>query len=352
MTEPVVIVAIGACTSVGRNAWSSAAATRAGVSGFGQHPYMIDAGGKPMRTAMAPWLDVDCTGIDRFEELLFPAMDEALEAVSLQPGKPLKMGLALALPSPRPGLPEDLQRQIIKRINARHARYFSATASFPKGHAAGLIGLQAATAKLERGAMDACVVAGVDSYIEPTTLEWLEDCEQLHNAGVQNNPWGLIPGEAGAALLLMREPIARAAGLPPLAIVLGTGTGMEPKRIKTETVCTGEGLTQAFRDALAPLPDGAKVTDVYGDMNGEPYRADEYGFTILRTGPRFDPDFVCQTPADCCGDVGAASGVLLLLLASSACVKKYSAGNTALIFCSSEDGMRGAAVVRGVQAER
>lgn len=348
MAERVVIVALGACTPVGRDAWSSAAAVRAGISGFMQHPYMIDTAGEPMRAAIAPWIDIGLSGADRLEALLFPAIDQALDPLVLRQGAPLNMAIALGLPSARPGLPEDIQRQMIARINQRYARHFSSAASFAAGHAAGLIAAQAATTKLAQGALDACVVAGVDSYIEPLTLEWLEANDQLHSAGPLNNAWGFIPGEAGAALLLMRESVAKTAGLDALAVVLGTGTAMESKRIKTETVCIGEGLTQAFRAALAALPAGVKVSDIYCDMNGEPYRADEFGFTALRTKESFESasDFIA--PADCWGDVAAAGAPLHLVLAAVAGFKGYGKGPFAFAWASAEQGERAAALIATV----
>jgi 3-oxoacyl-[acyl-carrier-protein] synthase-1 len=330
---------------VGRDAWSSAAAVRAGISGFVQHPYMIDTAGEPMRAAIAPWIDINLSGADRLEALLFPAIDQALEPLVSHQGSPLNMAIALGLPSTRPGLPQDIQQQMLARINKRYARQFSAVASFTAGHAAGLIATQAAFTKLAHGALDACIVAGVDSYIDPLTLEWLEANDQLHSAGPLNNAWGFIPGEAGAALLLMRESVAKSAGLQILAVVLGTGTAMESKRIKTETVCIGEGLTQAFRAALAALPAGAKVSDVYCDMNGEPYRADEFGFTALRTKESFESaaDFVA--PADCWGDVAAAGGPLYLALATVAGFKSYGKGSFAFAWGSAEQGERAAALI-------
>ncbi len=349
MVERVVVVALGACTAVGRDAWSSAAAVRAGVSGFTQHPYMIDTAGEPMRAAIAPWIDIGLSGADRLEALLFPALDQALEPLLSHQGTPLNTAIALGLPSARPGLPEDIQQQMLGRINKHYARYFSSAATIAAGHAAGLIATQAAQTKLAHGTLDACIVAGVDSYIEPLTLEWLETNDQLHSAGPLNNAWGFIPGEAGAALLLMRESVAQANRLETLAIVLGTGSSTEPKRIKTETVCIGEGLTQAFRSALAYLPAGARVSDIYCDMNGEPYRADEFGFTALRTKESFESasDFIA--PADCWGDVCAAGGPLHLGLATVAGFKGY--GNGALVFAwsSAEQGERAAALIATAQ---
>jgi 3-oxoacyl-[acyl-carrier-protein] synthase-1 len=339
------IVGIGAATAVGRDAWSSAAAVRAGVCGFAQHPFMIDTGGEPMRVAIAPWLDIGLRGTDRFEALLGPAIDEALAALPALPTAPARWAVALALPSPRPGLPADIGAEMTARVRRRYSSVFGSVALFEAGHAAGLLGLQAACAKIDRGALDGCVVAGVDSWLEPETLEWLESCDQLHGAGPLNNAWGFIPGEAGAALLLLSEREAAALGLRPLAKVLGVGSALEAKRIKTETVCLGEGLTEAFRGALSTLPAGHKVTDIYCDMNGEPYRADEFGFTALRTKEGFESasDFVA--PADCWGDVGAAGSLLHLMLAAAAAYKGYANGPLAMAWASAEAGQRAAALL-------
>lgn len=345
MGERVVIVALGACTAVGRDAWTSAAAVRAGVAGFVQHPYMIDTAGEPMRAAIVPWIDIGLTSVDRLAALLFPALHQALEPLQSSRVAPFKMAIALGLPSARPGLPVDIQRQMLGRVNKRYGRLFESAATFEAGHAAGLIALQAASAKLAHGALDACLVAGVDSYIEPETLEWLEANDQLHSAGPLNNAWGFVPGEAGSALLLMRDSAAQAAGLNALAVVLGTGTAMEPKRIKTQTVCIGEGLTAAFRQALAALPAGTKVSDVYCDMNGEPYRADEFGFTALRTKEAFESTSDFVAPADCWGDVAAAGSLLHLMLACAAGHKGHAKGALAFAWGSAEGGERAASLI-------
>lgn len=343
--DAVVIVGLGASTPVGRSAWASAAAVRAGLSGFAQHPDMVDSAGEPMRAAIAPWLEIGLQGTDRFEALLFPAVDEALAALGAQLPDARRCALALALPHARPGLPASLSDALLAHARQRYAGMLASAATFENGHAGGLLGLRAAMAKLSQGELDACVLAGVDSWLAPTTLEWLEQCDQLHGAGPLNNAWGFVPGEAGAALLLLREPVARALQLQPLATLLSVGTAHEPKRIKTETVCIGEGLTTAFLGALAALPPGTLVNDVYCDMNGEPYRADEFGFTALRTKEHFAalPDFCA--PADCWGDVAAAGAVLHLVLACAAAHKGYAQGEFALAWASAEMGERAAALL-------
>ena len=96
MGERIVIAGMGAATAVGRGAWESAAPVRAGISGFTQHPYMIDTAGEPMRVALAPWLDIGVQGVERFEALLLPAIEEALTGLSLPKTAPHRWAVALA----------------------------------------------------------------------------------------------------------------------------------------------------------------------------------------------------------------------------------------------------------------
>jgi len=349
----IQIVGLGACTPVGRDVWASAAAARAGVCGFGEHPFMIDTAGEPMRVARAPWIDIGLEGVDRCAELLLPAIDEALRPLSpvSVPGA-ARVGLALALPSARPGRPHDLADTLLARIAGKHADRFGAALMFEAGHAAGYLALEAAVKGCAAGSIDACLVCGVDSGLAPETLEWIEACDQLHGGGASNNAWGFIPGEAAGAVLVASGGFARQAGLDAFGEVAGLGIGRERHCIKTDTVCTGEGLTEAFQQAFQTLVPGETVHNVFCDLNGEPYRADEYGFTVLRTGERFRAagDFVA--PADCWGDVGAAGAMLHVALAVISHRKRYGKGPLSMVWASSESGERGAALIRGTDRDR
>jgi 3-oxoacyl-[acyl-carrier-protein] synthase I len=346
MREPLCIVGMGASTPVGRDAWSSAAAVRAGISGLIEHPYMIDTAGEPMRVAMAPWLDVELQGLARLESLLFPAITQALEPLCQSGSRKLRVALALGLPGPRPGLPPGLEEGLRNSLAARCPHVFAAVATFSVGHAAGVLGLEAGWKRMADGSFDAIVLAGVESYLEPETLEWLEEHDQLHGAGALNNAWGFIPGEGAGAVLLVSQESARLLPVDVLGWVLSVGTGSEPNRIKTQTVCIGEGLTAAFRSGLAGLPAEAKVTDVYCDLNGEPYRADEFGFACLRTKDAFESASEFVAAADCWGDVAAASVPLCLVQASVAARKAYAHGSYPFVWASSESGERGAALLQ------
>jgi 3-oxoacyl-[acyl-carrier-protein] synthase-1 len=336
------ITGMGAATPIGRGAWIAAAAARAGLCGFREHPYMIDTAGEPMRIARVPWLDVEVQGVERFAQLLFPAIDEALQSAPPLP----RIALTLGLPPPRPGLVADLAAKLKQVIGERYAGRLAPILAYETGHAAGLLALDAALKGLAAGSIQACIVAGVDSYISPETLEWIEACDQLHGGGPLNNAWGFIPGEAAGAVLVQPPVSGRDGAETWLADVVSVGIGQETKLIKTDSVCIGEGLTQAFRSALSKLQPGERIDDVYCDMNGEAYRADEYGFTCLRTKERFREatDFVA--PADCWGDVGAASGLLHAQLAVAARRKGYAAGELAMVWASSEGGERAAGLIQ------
>jgi 3-oxoacyl-[acyl-carrier-protein] synthase-1 len=146
-------------------------------------------------------------------------------------------------------------------------------------------------------------------------------------------------------VLVCSEQGASQLPVPPAVVTRGIGHAMEANRIKTRTVCTGEGLTAAFRQALDGLSGGARITDVYCDMNGEPYRADEFGFACLRTKEFFQSASDFRAAADCWGDVSAASVPLGIAQAVQAGIRGYANGAHALVWASSETGDRGAVVL-------
>lgn len=349
MDARLLIVGMGAATPIGRSVWSSAAAARAGLCGFCEHPFMIDTAGEPMRVARAPWLEIALEGSARYGALLLPALDAAIEPLRTLPERERpRLALMLALPPPRPGVPADLIPSLRDTLAERLAGICGRIECFAAGHAGGHLALEAAVRACSGNALDAVLVAGADSYLAPETLEWIESCDQLHGAGPLNNAWGFIPGEAAGALLLATDACAARRRLDAFGEVAGLGLGRETCPIKTDTVCIGAGLTAAFRAALANLAPAERIHNVFCDLNGEPYRADEYGFASLRTQERFRAATEFIAPADCWGDIGAAGVPLHIALALIAQRKRYGKGPLSLVWASSESGERGAAVIRGL----
>ncbi len=147
--------------------------------------------------------------------------------------------------------------------------------------------------------------------------------------------------------LMCSSDFAREHGLNVLAEIAAIGTAQEKNLIKTETVCIGKRLTEVVNQILQSIKSkSASIDFTICDQNGETYRADEFGFMLSRTNEHFLDWSDYLVPADCWGDVGAASGPLYVSLIGIAAPKEYSKGPNTLIWTSSESGERSAAIIR------
>jgi 3-oxoacyl-[acyl-carrier-protein] synthase-1 len=209
----------------------------------------------------------------------------------------------------------------------------------PHGHSAGLMAIGTACRELRDGTAAFLLAGGVDSYIDADTLEWLDDCERLH---IPTNAWGFLPGEAAGFCLLCSVATAERHGLKVLGKIAAMATANEPNRIYTETVCIGEGLTpgRATGSRLHAAGCEDRCHALRPERRGLPCR--RVGFMLARTSEGFVNPADFEAPADCWGDVGAASGPLFVVLAAMAAKKGYAKGPRTLLWTSSESGERSA----------
>lgn len=342
--DTIVVVGVGARTPLGFDVASSAAAVRAGISAIQDHPYMIDRFGERMKVTRDIGIDIDLRGVDRAVEI---AESPALDALRpfLESGATAAVTLVLSTGEPRPGQPDGFASQVDALLRKRLSEHVLLVGggSTAGGHAGGLLAIYHACRSLREGRIKFCLAGGVDTYLEPKTLEWLDESEQLHS---ETTTYGFCPGEAAGFVLLTTLALARAHGLFPLLEIVGTSITSEENRIKTETVVLGEGLGSAFR-LLFEDAAGDKVDRIICDMNGERYRGNEYGFAVIRNPGRFKDAADFETPADCWGDVGAASGPLFVSLVTEAQARGYQPGPLSLIWASSENGTRAAILLGG-----
>ncbi|KRB28351.1 hypothetical protein ASD99_04395 [Mesorhizobium sp. Root695] len=342
--DTIAVVGVGARTPLGFDAASSAAAVRAGISAIQEHPYMIDRFGERMKVTRDTSIDVDLRGVDRAVEI---AVSPALDALRplLQSNANAAVTLILSTGEPRPGQPDGFAAEVDKRLRKQIGQHvgLDGGGSTAGGHAGGLLAIHHACKSLRDGRAKFCLAGGVDSYLEPETLEWLDQNEQLHS---ETTTYGFCPGEAAGFSLLTTLGVARALGLLPLLEIVGTSIASEENRIKTETVVLGEGLGATFRLLFQDAPID-KVDRIICDMNGERYRGNEYGFAVIRNPGRFKDAADFETPADCWGDVGAASGPLFVSLITEAEARGYQPGPLSLIWASSENGARAGVLLGG-----
>jgi 3-oxoacyl-[acyl-carrier-protein] synthase I len=183
----------------------------------------------------------------------------------------------------------------------------------------------------------AVVVAGVDSYLPAARLALLDSAHRLKSA---RNVDGFVPGEAATALLLESPQRPRAHAPPPLGVVAALGLGDEPETSRSERASTGVGLCRALR-AVVP----AACPWVLCDLNGESYRAFEWGLARARMGEPFGALRRLVPTAASLGDIGAATGGALVASALAAFRRGYAPAEQAVLWAASDGPQRAAARV-------
>lgn len=339
--DRIVVIGCGGRTPLGFDRAASAAAVRAGIPALADHPYMIDRFGSPMQVARDYGIDPLLTGGERLVQLAVPAAREALLPVrnhaQLFPAR-----LLLCTGEPRPGQSDGYAQQIVAALQENLGALVGSVAHLARGHAGGVLALALGAQAIHEGHTRLALVGGVESYLQPDTLEWLDDREQLHS---EKNLWGFRPGEAASFVLLCRLDLARSLGIQPLLELSAVGYGRERNLIKTEDICLGDGLSEAFRMTSQSAPRAVPADRILCDMNGERYRGIEYGFAAIKNRELFRNAAQFETPADCWGDVGAASGPLYVCLAAESEARNHAKGPHTLIWASSEHGLRAAALL-------
>jgi len=340
--KEVCLCGIGARSPLGFDAAASAAAVRGAISAVGMHPFFIDKTGEPMSLARDAGLGTDVKLLSRFETMLISAISEALNG-RLSISSNMKIACWIGLPEPRPGLSSDMERSLSASIATRFDLHPSTINLLPRGHAAGLMAIQVAAQRISDGELDVCIAAGVDSYHDPDTLEWLDRNGLLMSAVNRN---GFPPSEAAGACLLASRTAADRYGLPVLATIAAAATAVEPHPIRSTGVCIGQGLSNAIKSVIDSLQlPKETITATYCDLNGERYRNEEFGYTLLRVQESFVDAHDYLSPADCWGDVGAASGLLFASLAIAANQRGYGKGPLPLLWAGSESGYRTAVLM-------
>ncbi len=339
----MIVAGLGAATALGKRHTTSVAASRAGIRAATQHASMVDQRGAPVVTAPARWLHDDLAGIDRWVALARPA---AAEAVTMGQGVLRRLGrpaLVLGLPDDRPGRPQGLDDAIVTTVLQAIPQDVRPTAveMVRTGSSASTMALQAAWDLLQRGDARCVLVGGVDSLIDADAVEWLDEHDVLHHPATA---WGVVPAEAAGFVLLVADPEGRGPADRVAVRILATGSSSQAVE-HPPTIRTGHDLTAAFHHALAPLGPQQTVGRVLCDMAGDPFMADEYGFSVMRCAERFEDASRLCTPGDRWGHVGAAAGVLLLAVAYSGWHRGYEHVEHQLSWTGSWAGHRSAALL-------
>lgn len=335
MTLQLDIIGIGMVTAVGLDAPSACAAMRAKLDGF-QETRFLGPGGDWLVGAPVP-LPRNWIGEKRMAHLAAGAITEAFDA---HPEARDEAALILCLAEEdRPGRPVRDPAALasciaeILELRPRHRTRIVAHGR-PSGHVA----LEQARKLLATGAVPYVMIAGVDSYLTSRTIAHYLGRSRLLFA---RNPNGFIPGEAAAAVLCTRP------GVGTLRLY-GVGLACETAFIynPADLPLRGDGMTAAYRTALAET--GIEMNQLgyrIADLIGEQYWFKQSALAALRLvrGAHGFQDL--WSPGESLGNIGAATGPLMIGMAWTAAHRDYAAGNPVLIEASNDVGACGAALV-------
>lgn len=340
----LVITAMHSTTAVGGCAASTAAAVRAGVSRVAIFEDYVDSEDNPILAARIAFDFEDGEPEDqkeRIQALAFEAFARLCAAPGvLDPRAPLHLLIGVAhphRPGPRyEGQPADLGERLLTHSNTPQrlpVHYFM------QGNAAVFHALHAAWRILQQDPYAQCIVGGIDSLLDETTLDWFEDDARLKSETFGRHQ-GFSPGEGVGFFLVESERAARDRRHAPVARILAIGLAEEPDTVLTQTPTRAQGMSAALRQVLehvAPESIGA----VFSDMNGEFYRAKEWANASARCLQRAPRERELWHPAEFFGDVGGAWGALSINL-GAAFLAKGILRETVLCIASDDHGARGA----------
>jgi uncharacterized protein (TIGR02270 family) len=335
-TDGLVVTATGLVTSLGDTAPSSCAASRAGVLRIGDldgtqvfdpdEGQMVPATGHDV-----PHLTRGFTGLARLVRLANAALRDLLSRAG-ELGQ-LRLGLLVAVPSgfhrasleklqegaaPQskpaegPSAAELRRQQLQDRFFPALERlgmpvhepvvqrlYFEDATGFIRA-------LQDAQELLGNGKLDACLVGGVDSYVDARTIEALSALSILRTP---TKAQGLVPGEASAFLLLDSAAASERRKVAPLARLSSLAFGRDPVSRLDEVKDPGVTLCKVIETTLRTCDP--KPIRAIGSLNGDERRAWDWGHALVRLRQRCRLDLNSEWyPALSFGEVGSATGPL------------------------------------------
>ena len=350
------IAGMGMITPIGANTAMTAAAVRAGVSGYQASHYFTKKTRQPITMTAVPeavftsmQVEIDegshySAQYDHIIKMAILALREAVAGHSIK--KPIP--LILAIPEPLPNVSYiDPQALIKNLVNQKDLPlHADLVRRIDSGRAAGIEALTLARHFLYQQKAEVVLLGGSDSHEDALRIGELDKADRLLTSGsldglVPGSKDGFAPGEGAGFLLLTRDPERAMTRGNRIVALCEPGNSQEPGHLYSRETYRGDGLDQAFKQALGDYTGNA-IHTVYSSMNGENHWAKEYGVAFLRNKEYFHDSVKIEHPADCYGDLGAATAPVLLALAADHLLKQP--GAAACLVYSSADGAPRAAV--------
>jgi 3-oxoacyl-[acyl-carrier-protein] synthase-1 len=210
------------------------------------------------------------------------------------------------------------------------------------GHTGVIDAVAAAERVIADRRLDRLVIACADSYLDLLSLEWLDAADRLK---ADDNPIGLIPGEAGVCILVESPDAARRRNARVLAHINASSLAVARARPLSDDAVTGESTAEAVRQVLQMIQVASFDGMAIGDLNGESWRSQDWGFALVRLGPLLSERVRWFFPCDSLGETGAASAGVAICVGSLALARGYADSDQVLIIASGEDGAAASVVL-------
>lgn len=343
--KDLVITATNSITAVGHDGRMTAASVRAGISRFREHDDYLNEGGNPV--IVAPIRGIDDENRDTAGRLaglagecLKQMLSQHFDAGAPRPSR-IRLFLGVSTKGrPGPRYEERCARTLLDLIGDRTRD--PALELVPYGNASMHRAVADAARVLDRSPDTLCIIGCIDSLLRESTLNWFEQSRRLksHSFGCYQ---GLVAGEAVCFMAVEDGVRVRDAGRTGLARIAALGLGEEPAPRVSQSPNLGKGLSDACRAALGGVA-AREIRAVFGDLNGEHARAMEWTRADIDCLDERHAERRLFAPAECYGDIGAASGAVLATIASQGLVRKWLTPPV-LIFCSDDSGSCGAMVL-------
>lgn len=342
-----VIANIGLITPVGLSATETADAVAGGIAGFANSGIIL--GGRLEITSA--WIpneglatpDPDFRSSHRLNEL-----GERLVRLGVPPLQRIMQGFPKGWPAPslHVALPfdsfgkADAQKLLSLMAEGAGIPWNAALSStIVQGRAGGLAAVHAAMDAVTSGRAPCAIAGAVDSYCDFTRLARLFGQGRIKTELIGD---AFIPGEASGWILVMSPESARADGIVPMGQLGPVAFGHENGHLGSTEPYKGDALAQVFSQVLPGL--ATPVTDIWSSMTGESHWAKEWSVALIRNKDRIAEQVRLHHPADCMGDVGTATGIILVGLALTT---RRHEGSVApvVVYASADDGPRAAMTI-------
>ena len=204
-----------------------------------------------------------------------------------------------------------------------------------EGHRGALCAIADAAARIHH-TLERVVVIAVDSWLDAFSLSWLAE---RHRLKTDENPVGMMPGEAAVALLIEARGAAERRHAKVLASIVGLS--LEQEEMDSGKAGPGDGAAQGR--ALAAAMESAKIQapfegDLVVDHNGESWRGHELAMLRTRGPRRLLGNCRVVAPALSTGDTGAASAALGIACGVRSLQRGYSAAEKVVVQSRSDWG--------------